>query len=141
MKNEYISVKEFSKRANITPQAIYQRLNKDFKPYLKVIDGKKMLNISALSLFDSKEEFKEDFQFTDKELIKSLNETLKTLQSQLEVKDKQISELNERLSQSHKLIENQQILLKHEQDKVLLLEQTKEEQEERKPFFKWFKVK
>ena len=141
MKDEYLSIKEFSKRANITPQAVYQRLNKDFKPYLKVIDGKKMLNISALSLFDSKEEFKEYFQSADKELIKTLNETLKTLQSQLEVKDKQISELNERLSRSHKLIENQQILLKHEQEKVLLLEQTKEEIKERKPIFKWFRRK
>ena len=51
MKDEYISVSEFAKRAGVSPQAIYKRLSTDLSTELKVVDNQKMLKISALSRF------------------------------------------------------------------------------------------
>jgi len=51
MDQEYLSIKQFAEAAGVSPQAIYQRLDKDFKPYFKVIQGRKSLNREALSLF------------------------------------------------------------------------------------------
>jgi DNA-binding protein Fis len=56
---EYLSIKEFSTSAGVSPQAIYQRLDKDLKPYLKDFKGKKSLNIQALELFSLKDTLKE----------------------------------------------------------------------------------
>lgn len=108
---EYITIKEFAKRAGVSPQAIYQRIEKDLKPYFKEVDGKKTLDIKALDLFI----LKADDKHVDNELIKTLQETLKLLSNQLEVKDKQIAELNERLSEANELNRNNQILIGREQ--------------------------
>lgn len=48
-------------------------------------------------------------------LINSLIEQLKVKDAQMEAKDKQISEQNEQILSLHKLIENNQVLLKEEQ--------------------------
>ena len=51
MRDEYISVKEFAKRAGVSVQSLYKRLNGLNNPlnqYIKLVDNQKMLNISAL---------------------------------------------------------------------------------------------
>ena len=51
MQDEYISVKEFAKRAGVSVQSLYKRLNGLNNPlnqYIKLVDNQKMLNISAL---------------------------------------------------------------------------------------------
>lgn len=124
-KEEYLTVKEFADRAGISVQAVYQRLNKDLKPFLKLFKGKKTLNSKGLELFSTTETFKaveQDFKANFKSTLKSLN-------SQLDAKDKQINDLNERLGQALKLNENQQILLRNEQEKSVLLQHLVEEVE------------
>jgi hypothetical protein len=126
--NEYISIKEFAARAGVTTQAIYQRLDKDLQIYFKIIDKKKCLNISALELFILKpvdNEIQADLQRIDKDIVNSLQATLKVLTAQLEVKDKQleakdrqISELHERLKEAQELNRNNQILLGSEQTRT-----------------------
>ena len=49
--SEYISVKEFSQKAGVSPQAVYLRLDKDLKPYLKTENSRKMVSVKALKLF------------------------------------------------------------------------------------------
>lgn len=87
---EYISIKEFAERAGVSTQAIYQRIAKDLKPYLQVVNGKKALNIEALRLFvasDFKQvDCKENTNLQSDVLIKMLD----TLREQLAEKDKQL---------------------------------------------------
>lgn len=116
--NEYLTVKEFAAKAGISVQAVYQRLNKDLKPFLKQFKGKKTLNSKGLDLFLSNDNFKA----VEQDFKENFKDTLKSLNSQMEVKDKQIADLNLRLEQALRLNENQQILLKNEQEKSLLFQ-------------------
>lgn len=52
MKEEYISITEFAKRAGVSRQAIQQRLDTSLRDFVKVEQGKKSLNINGLRLFD-----------------------------------------------------------------------------------------
>lgn len=48
---QYITVKEFAQRAGISQQSVYQRLNKKNNKlckYMKVVNGKKIIDIQAL---------------------------------------------------------------------------------------------
>lgn len=97
--NNYITVAEFSKRANISKQRVYQLLNKSLKEFVKEVDGKKVIDIKGLELFKDNENnsrleqaFEQDFNNT---LIETLKTTIEVLQKQLEEKDNQICELTE----------------------------------------------
>ena len=97
--NNYITVAEFSKRANISKQRVYQLLNKSLKEFVKEVDGKKVIDIKGLELFKDNENnstleqaFEQDL---NKTLIDTLNTTIEVLQKQLEEKDNQICELTE----------------------------------------------
>ena len=97
--NNYISVAEFSKKANISKQRVYQLLNKSLKEFVKEVDGKKVIDIKGLELFKDNENnsrleqaFEQDFNNT---LIETLKTTIEVLQKQLEEKDNQICELTE----------------------------------------------
>ncbi len=49
---DYITIAEFARRAGVSKQAVYQRLNNvDLTSYVKLENGKKVINIEALSLF------------------------------------------------------------------------------------------
>lgn len=51
MNKEYISIKDFASRARISKQRVYQLLEKKLKPYCKVVENKKYIDISALNDF------------------------------------------------------------------------------------------
>lgn len=94
--NEYIGISEFAKRVNVSKQAIYQQLDKKLKPYLIVIDGKKKLNIKAIS-----EVYDKQSEEIDKEVEQEENNQLiEVLTNQLMEKDKQIDGLLKSLSLS-----------------------------------------
>ena len=113
---DFITIKEFATRAGVSSQAIYQRLSKDLQSYCKEIDGKKMLDTTALELFASKEVDNDTNNPLDNELIKTLQDTLHILSAQLDTKDRQIAELNERLQEANELNKNNQILIGRQQD-------------------------
>lgn len=48
MEKEYISIREFAARANISRQRAYQLLDKKLKSYCKTIESKKFIDVSAL---------------------------------------------------------------------------------------------
>lgn len=97
MENEYISIAEFAERAGVSKQAIYSRLNKSLKPYLKKLNGKKYLNIKGLEVFVSTFSIKVEQDFQSK--IQGVeSETLSILKEEIEVKNKQIEELNAELA-------------------------------------------
>lgn len=47
--DELLTVQEFAKRAGVSVQAIYKRLNNSLNPYIQLVEGRKMLKSSALS--------------------------------------------------------------------------------------------
>ncbi len=51
MSNTYITVKEFAKSVNKTPQAIYKQLETRLKPYVIIENNKILINISAIEKF------------------------------------------------------------------------------------------
>ena len=129
MKSEqYITVSEFSKRANVTRQYVYQQLDKKLKEFVKVVDNKKMLNIKALELFNQEEDCKVVEQQFSQQLnnqVDSLNKQIESLLDQLKAKDEQIKDLST-------MVKQEQALHLATQQKLLLLEQKQEHQEQPK---------
>ena len=86
--NEYITVKQFAAAAGVSAQRIYQRLDTNLKPFIKVVDGKKMLSVEGLKLFDIKD-LEQDLNKPlkeleqDLELLQSDNETIKAENTKL----------------------------------------------------------
>lgn len=133
---ELLTVKEVAEIAGVSVQAVYNRLEKDFKPYLKIEKGKKRLDRAVLQCFNCAEnstDFKSDF----KPILNLLEKQNEQLQRELDIKNKQIEELNLRLAEAHKMAEQAQQL--HGADKALELKEAQEPKllEEQKPKKRW----
>lgn len=132
---QYITVSEFSKRANVTRQYVYQQLDKKLKEFVKVVDNKKMLNIKGLELFTQEEDCKVVEQQFSQQLnnqVDSLNKQIESLLDQLKAKDEQIKDLSTMVKQEQELLSQEQSLHLATQQKLLLLEQKQEHQEQPK---------
>lgn len=115
MDKEYLSIKEFANLAGISRQAVYKQLNNQLTPYLKVIDGKKMLDKSGLELFDKQDNCKPvDNDFAN-QLVNQLTTELTEKGQQLKEKDKQISEKDKQIAEKDKQLAALQKLLDQEQ--------------------------
>ena len=53
--SEYITIPAFAERAGVTRQAVYKRIDRDLKTFVKLVDNKKLIDTSALSLFKQTE--------------------------------------------------------------------------------------
>lgn len=109
MKEEYISIAEFAKRAGVSKQAIYKRLSTDLSTELKEVENQKMLKVSALSRFgvnQVEQPFNQVDQPVDslsKGIIDLLREELEAKNKQLEAKDKQIEQMQRLIDQQQQL--------------------------------------
>ena len=99
MKEEYISISEFAKRAGVSRQAIQQRLDTSLSRFVKVAQGKKLLHINGLSLFNGASLA----QGFDKENDKVAQGVIDLLREELEAKNKQIEQLQRLLDQQQQL--------------------------------------
>ena len=103
MNNELLTVAEFSKRAGVSKQAIYSRLDKGLKQFVQVVDGQKMLNIKALEQYSSqgveqeKQSTCSSVEQEQNSALDLLKTTIDMLQKQLEENDRTIHELTEAL--------------------------------------------
>ena len=128
MKTEYLSVKDFADRAGVSQQAIYKQLNNKLKKYVKVVENKKYLHISALDEYIKPQENSTDEQ----QLLNMLQTNLKVLQEQLSVKDRLIEELTQQASEKDKIIADmsKSLLIVQEErkaDKFLMVKEKLEE--------------
>lgn len=101
---ELYTVHEVAGVVGCTPQAIYKRLATNLKPFVTVVNGKKMLHRDVLGVLIVNAPTPKSNESIpgDNELIASMNRTIEILQHQMNVKDKQINELNAALAQSLK---------------------------------------
>lgn len=109
MKEEYISISEFAKRAGVSVQAVYKRLDKDIQPWLKELNGKKVLNIKALEVF------KGEKTSTEVESTEALMRMVSMLEKELEIKNEQIREQSRQISELHDRLKESYLLIDHQQ--------------------------
>ena len=92
MKNELLTVQEFADVAGISKQAVYKALNNKLKPFVQLVDGKKMLKNQAL-----REVYGVEVEQPDNPTLNNQSQPLETviamLQRELEVKNGQIEAL------------------------------------------------
>lgn len=131
MRDEYISVKEFAKRAGVSVQSLYKRLNGLNSPLNQyVVDNQKMLNISALeevygieveqpiqpnhstySTFHSTPEQENKSKTENRKTVCEKTESLQlvfdlvsSLKEQLEEKDRQLAEKDKQIESLQKAL-------------------------------------
>lgn len=126
---EYLSIKEFAELVGVSQQAIYKQLNNKLKPYLKVVDNKKMLNKSAVELFK-----KPDNSSTVEQQL------INMLQTELNQKNEQIATLQKLLDQEQQLhaMTRQELLLLEEKNREPEVEAPEPTEPEKKSW--WQKI-
>ena len=134
MEKEYLSIKDFANEVGVSQQAIYKQLNNKLKPYLRVVENKKMLEKTALSLFSKDEKCNE----VEQQLINFLQTELNVLRSELNAKNEQIRELQKALEKEQHSLSQAQMLNAMDKQKILELEDKQQKNSEKK---KWWQLK
>lgn len=109
MKDEYISVSEFARRAGVTKQSVYQRIQGRLKKYVKDLNGKKVIHIKALYEvygIDLEQGLEQDLNngsqgqnALDIAVVDLLRAELEAKNRQLEAKDQQLREKDQRIAE------------------------------------------
>lgn len=138
-KDRYISIADFAKEAGVSKQAVYSRLkSQDLNKFIKLENGKKLINTKALELFNKSSsqssfnqfnQVEQGLESTEREYIESLK--------------KQIEELQRDKQELYRLLDQQQQLTAQANATIKLLQSPKEEasiiqqekQERKKPGF------
>ena len=101
MQENLVSVSEYAKRLNISVQAAYKQVNGKLKPYLIVVNGKKMLQPQVFEAFqeNSIKPAAAESEFKSLEIqIQILNGQIEDLKQQREYKDQLIEKLSNIIS-------------------------------------------
>ena len=144
IEKEYISVSQYAEAKGISKQAVYKQLNNKLKPFLKVVDGKKCLDISVLTEIEQPKVNQVEQPLNNQVeslFAKQIEEKDKTIQSLL----RQVENLQEQNGRLTELLHNSQYLLAAEQKKFIEPPQPQEtettETETKKGFFARLKQK
>ena len=135
-KDRYISIADFAKQAGVSKQAVYSRLLKsqDLNKFIKLENGKKLINTKALELFNksssqsSFNQVEQGLESTEREYIESLKKQIEELQ-----RDKQ--ELYRLLDQQQQLTAQANATIKQLQLQAPKEEASIIQQERKKPGF------
>ena len=133
--SEYLTIKQFAEAANVTPQRIYKLLSKDnglnnglsnkLKPYIKIENNQKYLDIRALELFEKNgvnQQVEQPIeQPIEQRVERSCNDqasqvAIAALSDQLEVLQQQLTAKDSQLSAKDKQIAELQAALRAEQE-------------------------
>ena len=86
-KDKYISIADFAKQAGVSKQAVYSRTkSQDLNKFIKLENGKKLINTKALELFNksssqsSSNQVEQGLESTEREYIESLKKQIEELQ-------------------------------------------------------------
>ena len=119
-KDRYISIADFAKEAGVSKQAVYSRQkSQDLNKFIKLENGKKLINTKALELFNksssqsSFNQVEQGLESTEREYIESLK--------------KQIEELQRDKQELYRLLDQQQQLTAQANATIKKLQATKEE--------------
>lgn len=122
-KDRYISIADFAKEAGVSKQAVYSRLkSQDLNKFIKLENGKKLINTKALEFFNKSSsqssfnqfnQVEQGLESTEREYIESLK--------------KQIEELQRDKQELYRLLDQQQQLTAQANATIKLLQAPKEE--------------
>ena len=135
MSEEYLSVKEFAELAKISKQAAYQQIKGRLKSFVKVEQGKTLINKAAYFHYYSEgqpsqidkgvssqssqvEQPKEQDNVTL--LLDMLKSELEEKNKQIAIKDKQIQDLSDRLKEAMQLTKEAQYITAADKTAALL---------------------
>ena len=130
MKDEYLSIAEFAKRAGVARQTVYRKLSQELQPYVTDGDNGKAINIKALELFgvtdgdkDVTATVTDMFAYLDGQLkrfdrlidvLENDNEKMHGkmdfMSAQLEEKDRQIAAKDRQIADLSRLADQAQLL-------------------------------
>ena len=142
-KDKYISIADFAKQAGVSKQAVYSRLKtQDLNKFIKLENGKKLINTKALELFNksssqsSFNQAEQGLESTEREYIESLKKQIEELQ-----RDKQ--ELYRLLDQQQQLTAQanatiKQLQLQAPKEEASVIQQEKQEQKKQGFFARLF---
>jgi len=119
MSAEYISITEFARRDGCSRQAVYARLKTSLKEYVKVIDGQKCIDISALTTHlkgktDKAIDTKNTVNGNDLDLNETLEDLHKIEESSREYSGEALQALTEIIKDQTKQINHLQTQLQEE---------------------------
>ena len=131
MDKELLTIKDFSRAVGVSPQAIYKHLEGKLKDYVSTVGNKKMIDKSALSLFEVEncnEKVDKNLNQIENQLIELLKKELEQKNEQIKEKDKQIADLLLALNQAQQLqaMGQQRILELEDKSKVVDVAETEE---------------
>ena len=123
-KDRYISIADFAKEAGVSKQAVYSRQkSQDLNKFIKLENGKKLINTKALELFNkssSQSSFNQSFNQVEQGLESTEREYIEFLK-------KQIEELQRDKQELYRLLDQQQQLTAQANATIKLLQAPKEE--------------
>lgn len=110
-------VSEVAKIAGVTQSAVYKAIKRLSGQYVSVENGRTMVTDEGFEYLKERFKAKED--------LEQQYDIVRVLMSQLEEKDRQLAEKDRQISQLIEQSKNYQILLKTEQDKMVIVAQEK----------------
>lgn len=110
-------VSDVAKIAGVTQSAVYKAIKQLNGQYVSVENGRTMVTDEGLEYLKERFKAKEDPE--------QQYDIVRALMSQLEEKDRQLAEKDRQISQLIEQSKNYQILLKTEQDKMVIVAQEK----------------
>ena len=128
--DQYLSVKDFARAAGVSVQAVYKRLLNGLEPFVKEVEGRKVIDKRALKEVYGKDQ-EELEEKVDNDLINVLLNQINLLTNELNQKNSEINEL-------HRLLENEQKLRLVDKS-VSEPEESESDQEERESKKSWWR--
>lgn len=109
MADDLITISDAAKRAGLSRQSVYKKIDTILSDFIVIVDGQKMLQVGALRLLKKKQLNDVDtskFVTNGDRLTASLQETVEILKNQLEKKDLQIAAQDETIKNQSDSIRN-----------------------------------
>ena len=144
-KDKYISIADFAKEAGVTKQAVYSRQkSQDLNKFIKLENGKKLINTKALELFNkssSQSSFNQSFNQVEQGLESTEREYIEFLKKQIEELQRDKQELYRLLDQQQQLTAQANATVKQLQapkEEASVIQQEKQEQKKQGFFARLF---
>ena len=144
-KDKYISIADFAKEAGVTKQAVYSRQkSQDLNKFIKLENGKKLINTKALELFNkssSQSSFNQSFNQVEQGLESTEREYIESLKKQIEELQRDKQELYRLLDQQQQLTAQANATVKQLQapkEEASVIQQEKQEQKKQGFFARLF---
>ena len=138
-KDRYISIADFAKQAGVSKQAVYSRIkSQDLNKFIKLENGKKLINIKALELFN-KSSGQSSFNQAEQGLESTEREYIEFLKKQIEELQRDKQELYRLLDQQQQLTAQANATIKQlqapKEDTSIIQQEQQERQEQKKQGF------